>query len=157
MRKYTKTWPQIEKGHINGLIGNILRVLSANFWVAMVGFASSFIFPKILTIDDYALYHTFTLYLTYITILHLGFPSGMVINYAGGNYDEIDKRQYKSEVKLVALILLAFTVLFFILSIVFHNKMMAYIALAIIPYDLIGSYKALLQAWNKFKELFIKK
>lgn len=35
----------------DGLIGNILRVLSANFWVAFIGLLSSFVFPKILTID----------------------------------------------------------------------------------------------------------
>ena len=136
----------------NGLMGNIFRVLSANFWVAMVGFVSSFVFPKILTIDDYALYHTFTLYLTYITILHLGFPSGMVINYAGKDYEKIDKNQYKTEVKIIGIILGSFTLLFFVLSLVLKNRMLAYIALAIIPYDLIGSYKALLQAWSRFKE-----
>ena len=139
----------------NGLMGNIFRVLSANFWVAMVGFVSSFVFPKILTIDDYALYHTFTLYLTYITILHLGFPSGMVINYAGKDYEKIDKNQYKTEVKIIGIILGSFTLLFFVLSLVLKNRMLAYIALAIIPYDLIGSYKALLQAWSRFKEFSI--
>lgn len=139
----------------DGLMKNILRVLSANFWVALIGFASSFIFPKILTIDDYAFYHTFTLYLTYITILHLGFPSGMVINYAGMNYDEIDKSQYKAEIELIGIILVLFTTFFLILSAILHNRMLAFIALAIIPYDLIGSYKALLQAWNRFKEFSI--
>lgn len=144
-----------KNGRSSGLMGNIFRVLSANFWVAIVGFVSSFVFPKILTIDDYALYHTFTLYLTYITILHLGFPSGMVINYAGKNYDEIDKNQYKTEVKIVGLILGLFTLLFFVLSLALKNRMLAYLALAIIPYDLIGSYKALLQSWSRFKEFSI--
>lgn len=139
----------------SGLFGNILRVLSANFWVAIVGFASSFVFPKILTIDDYALYHTFTLYLTYITILHLGFPSGMVINYAGKNYEEIDKNQYKTEIQIIGIILGFFTTLFLVLSLALKNRMLCYIALAIIPYDLIGSYKALLQAWSKFKEFSV--
>ena len=45
----------------NSLVKNIVRVLSANFWVAAIGFIGSFIFPRILTIDAYALYHTFTL------------------------------------------------------------------------------------------------
>lgn len=143
------------KGRNSGLLGNILRVLSANFWVAMVGFASSFVFPRILTIDDYALYHTFTLYLTYVTILHLGFPSGMVINYAGKNYDEIDKNQYKTEMLIVGGTLSFFTILAFVLSVVLHNRMLAYVALAIIPHDLIGSYKALLQAWSKFREFSV--
>jgi O-antigen/teichoic acid export membrane protein len=137
------------------LKNNILRVLSANFWVALIGFASSFVFPRILTIDDFALYHTFTLYLTYITILHLGFPSGLVIKYAGKNYEDIDEKQYKTEVYIIGIILGSFTILFFLLSLFLHNKMIVYIALAIIPYDLVGSYKALLQAWSNFKKFSI--
>lgn len=135
----------------NSLVKNIVRVLSANFWVAAIGFIGSFIFPRILTIDAYALYHTFTLYLGYITITHLGFPSGMVINYAGKDYDEIDKKQYRSEILLLMGILLFFTVAFFAISIATQNRMIAYIALAIIPTGITGSYKSLLQAWNRFK------
>ena len=137
----------------NGSLGiNIMRVLTANFWVTTIGFISSFVFPKILSIDDYALYHTYTLYLTYVNILHLGFPSGMVINYAGKDYDQIDKSQYKAEVILVGSVLSFFAIVAFVLSIVLRNQMLAFVALAILPHDLIGSYKALLQAWGRFKE-----
>ena len=139
------------KGKENSLIKNIIRVLSANFWVAVIGFIGSFIFPRILTIDAYALYHTFTLYLGYITIVHLGFPSGMVINYAGKDYDTIDRRQYRSEMLLLIGILSFFTVAFFAIATISQNKMIAYIALATIPTGITGSYKSLLQAWNRFK------
>ncbi len=134
-----------------GLLNNIVKVLSANFLVAIVGFASSLFFPKILSIDDYALYQTFTLYLSYITILHLGFPSGMVIRYAGKNYDEIDKSQYKAEIKIIGIVLTFFTVLFLALAGIFKNQMVGYIAIAIIPFCFIGSYRVLLQAWSRFR------
>ena len=117
----------------SSLIKNIVRVLSANFWVAVIGFIGSFIFPRILTIDAYALYHTFTLYLGYITITHLGFPSGMVINYAGMDYDSIDRKQYRSEMLLLIGILSFFTLTFLAIAVIMSNKMIAYIALAIIP------------------------
>ena len=140
----------------NGSLGgNILRVLTANFWVSAVGFISSFIFPKILSIDDYALYHTYTLYLTYITILHLGFPSGMVINYAGKDYEKIEKKQYKTEMVILGSVLSFFAVVALVLSIILRNQMLAFVALAILPNDLIGSYKSLLQAWSKFKEFSV--
>lgn len=144
-----------DKRQNSGLIANILRVLSANFWVAIIGFIGSFVFPKILSIDDYALYHSFTLYLTYITILHLGFPSGMVINYAGKSYTSIDNNKYKTEIIIVSSILLFFTLFFILLSFLFDSKMLLYVALAIIPYDLVGSYKALLQAWSRFKSFSV--
>lgn len=136
----------------NSLIKNIARVLSANFWVALIGFIGSFIFPRILTIDSYALYHTFTLYIGYIGILHLGFPSGMVINYAGKSYDQTDKTQYRSEVLLILTILGIFTVLFATIWIITGNRMIGYITAAVIPIGVINSYKSLYQAWSQFKK-----
>ena len=135
----------------NSLAKNIIRVLTANFWVAVIGFIGSFIFPRILTIDAYALYQTFTLYLGYIAIVHLGFPSGMVINYAGKDYDTIDRKQYRSEILLLLGILSFFTLVFFVIATITNNAMLMYIALAIIPTGIIGSYKSLLQAWSRFK------
>lgn len=135
----------------NSLLSNITRVLSANFLVAIVGFIGTFIFPRILSIESYSLYHTFTLYVGYIGILHLGFPSGMVINYAGKQYDEIDKQQYKSEVLLLLVILICFTLCFLSGYLFTRDIMILYISLAIIPVCLISSYRALFQAWNKFK------
>lgn len=135
----------------SSLKSNIMRVFSANFLVTLVGFVSSFVFPKILSIDAYAIYHTYTLYIGYIAILHLGFPSGMVINYAGANYRNIDKKQYKSEVDLLLCILGGFTVLFLAAALIKQSLMLFFVAISIIPVCWVGSYKALVQAWNDFK------
>ncbi len=142
----------MKKEKKGALLSNIARVLSANFWAALIGFAGSFIFPKILEIEDYALYQTFTLYVGYIAILHLGFPSGMVINYVGQRYEDVDKKQYKSEVKLLMFILSLFTLCFLMLFLVSRNKMVAYIVLAIIPIGVVNSYKSLFQAWSEFQK-----
>ncbi len=132
-------------------MNNIVRVLSANFWVAVVSFLCSFIFPRILSVKSYALYQTFTLYIGYIAITHLGFPSGMAINYAGKDYSKLDKKQYKAEILILIGILLFFTFIFMILFFVFKDKMILYLAISVIPTGLIGSYKSLLQAWSRFK------
>lgn len=133
------------------LFKNIARVLSANFLVAIIGFLGNFIFPKILTIDSYAMYHTFTLYVGYIAILHLGFPSGMVINYAGADYETIDQGQYKSETIIVFGVLSFFTIIFSGAFFITRNNMIGYIAIAILPVCITNSYKGLLQSWAKFK------
>lgn len=137
------------------LVKNIARVLSANFLVTIIGFAGSFIFPKILSFDDYALYHTFTLYVGYIGILHLGFPSGMVLKYAGTDYDSLDRAKYKAEISILIAILTAFTLLFVGIAIFTQDRMVWYVAAAIIPIGITSSYKSLFQAWSQFK-LFSK-
>lgn len=130
---------------------NIIRVLFANFWVSAISFIGSFIFPKILTIESYAQYHQFTLYISYIAVLHLGFPSGMVINYAGKNINTIEKRQLRTEMLIVFYILSFFSVVTVALSMIYKNKMLFYIAMTILPYCAVGCFRTLLQAWNQFK------
>lgn len=131
---------------------NISRVLSTNIIVVMVGAISVFVFPKILSIESYALYHEFILYIGYISILHLGFSTGMVINYAGNNYDDINKPRYKSEIIILFSILIVFSGIFTLLSFFIDNIIIKYLAMVIFPIVLTGSYKALLQSWNKFKQ-----
>lgn len=135
----------------DGLLKNIARVLSANFVVAFVGLVGSFIFPRILSIEAYAIYHTFTLYTGYITALHFGFASGMTIRYAGKNYNKINTAQYKSEIMLLLCIWGLFTLIFVVVSIPLKSEMLLYVALSIIPIGLVGSYKSFLQAWTRFR------
>lgn len=134
---------------------DILRVLSSNLLVAIMGFLNSFIFPKIMTIDDYAIYHTFTLYLNYIAFFHLGFPNGLMIKYAGKQYKDTIKSEYKAETYIILSVLSLFTAVFIVIFFLTQNKMILYICLAIIPIDYLGSIKALWQAWGEFS-LFSK-
>lgn len=131
---------------------NIMRVLMSNFWVTAIGLVCSFVFPKVMTIEAYALYHTFTLYVGYTAILHLGFPSGMVVNYAGQSYDIIDKKQYKSEVILLILVLFFFTICSGIICLILKKAMPVFVTLSIIPVCITGSYKAIYQAWSQFEK-----
>ncbi|PJG83510.1 oligosaccharide flippase family protein [Caviibacterium pharyngocola] len=130
---------------------NISYVLSSNMIIALIGLVNVFLFPKIMTVESYALYQSFMLYITYITICHAGFSTGMAINYAGKNFEDISLRRFKSEIFLLFLIVLFF---FFFISIIYwysRYEVFYYLVLVIIPYVLVGSYKSLLQSWNKFR------
>lgn len=130
---------------------NILRVLSANGIVAIVGLASSLLLPKLLSIDEYATYQTFILYMSYIAILHLGFPTGMNIKYAGKNLEDIDKSQYRAEVRIILLILSFFTCVGLILYFATKREMLLYVSVMIFLYCFLGSFSLLIQAWGKFR------
>lgn len=130
----------------------LFKVLSANLVVLVMKLVSGFVFPKFMTTEAYADYQTFSLYLSYITILNLGFSTGMFINYGGQPYDQIDKARYKSEVGVLLGILCVFTVLFAVAWLFIPNKMLLYITLCIIPYCVVCSYQSLYQAWGEFNK-----
>jgi len=132
------------------MIKNILRVLSANVVIAIIGLVSSLFLPKILSIEDYALYQTFVLYMSYIAILHLGFPTGMNIKYAGKLIEDIDKSQYRAEMRIIMMILAFFSGIGLIISLITKEKMLLYISLMIFFYCFSGSFSLLVQAWGQF-------
>jgi len=95
------------------MVSNIFRVLISNGIVALVGLISSLLLPNLLSIDDYAEYQTFILYIGYVALFHLGFPNGLSIKYAGKSFRSIEKRQLKGEMRLLLIIISAFSVLLF--------------------------------------------
>ena len=57
---------------------DILMVTISNFTTILAGVVTGFIIPKILNVEDYGLYKTFTLYSSYIGLLSLGIVYGIV-------------------------------------------------------------------------------
>ncbi|MGN0132768.1 MAG: lipopolysaccharide biosynthesis protein [Lachnospiraceae bacterium] len=133
------------------MLKNILRVFIANGIVAVVGLLSSLFLPKTLSIEEYAVYQAFILYLGYVGILHLGFPNGLSIKYAGKNFNKIDRKQYKSELLFLILVLLVFSAIAICIAFGTQNKMMFYIAIMIFPYCFMSSFLSLFQSWGKFR------
>lgn len=132
------------------MLKNIIKVMSSNLVLVVIGFLNSIIFPLILSIEDYAYYQEFMLYLSYTNICHLGIASGMFLNYAGKQYKDIDKKQYKSEMLLLFMVLSFFSVLGMVFSAVFREDIFLLVTVSIFPYCFIASYQALLQAWERF-------
>ncbi|MBQ4600484.1 MAG: hypothetical protein IJB17_02500 [Oscillospiraceae bacterium] len=132
------------------MIKILIKVLSSNLVVLAMKLISGFVFPALMTTQSYADYQTFSLYLSYITILHLGFPTGMFVNYGGQPYDSLEKSRYKSEVAVLVGILCFFTVLFAGAWLFIRNEMLLYITLCIIPYCVVSAYQSLYQAWGEF-------
>lgn len=132
------------------MLKNIIKVFTSNGVIAMIGLINSLLFPVILTTEDYASYQEYLLYLSYINICHLGIASGMFLNYAGKNYEDTEKSQYKSEIHLIIIILTFFTIIGLIIAEISSNKLLLFTALSIVPHCVIASFQALYQAWGRF-------
>lgn len=132
------------------MLKNVIKTLLSNGLLAFLGLVNSFVLPVILSVDTYAQYQEYTLYLSYVNICHLGIASGMFLNYAGNKYADTEKSQYKSEVYLIYIVLAFFTVIGLIVSGVSRNIVILCVALSIFPHCIIASFQALYQAWGRF-------
>ena len=134
------------------MIKNIFRVLFSNIGTTAIGLISSLLFPRIMEVNEYASYQTYVLYLSYITILHLGLPTGMFIKYGGKVFSEIDKAKYKGEMRLLLIILSFFSIMVTVGGVITNKNILILVGISILPYDYVKSYLTLLQAWGDFKK-----
>ncbi|MGL6199646.1 MAG: lipopolysaccharide biosynthesis protein [Lachnospiraceae bacterium] len=134
------------------MIKNIIRVLISNFAVTIVGIFNSFVFPVLMSIDEYAGYHEFILYVSYINICHLGIATGMFLNYGGKDYKQINKEQYCSEITLLIRVLFIFSVIGVLAAAINGSFLLWVVVISIFPVCLNASFKSLYQAWGRFTE-----
>lgn len=78
------------------LIRNVSKVAISNLSTIISGVFVGLIIPKILTVDGYGYYKTFTLYASYLGLVSLGIIDGIVLKYGGLKYDELDKKMMRT-------------------------------------------------------------
>ena len=59
--------------HGRKTVFNVVKITASNFIKLFSGVLVAFLVPKIMGIDDYGIYKTFTLYATYVGIFQVGF------------------------------------------------------------------------------------
>ena len=132
------------------MIKNVIRVLISNIIVMITSFVNTLFIPLVLSIDAYAEYQTFMIYVSYIGLLTFGFHTGLFIKYAGKKRKEIDKAQFRSEMRFVIYSQLLIAAVVLIISCITRNELLFYFGLCILISNFVSVYKYLYQAWDEF-------
>ena len=77
-------------------LGNMLALLSN----ILIGF----ILPAILDIENYGYYKIYTLYISYTGLLHFGFVDGILLRFAGADYEKLDCKKFRLYTRVFALL-----------------------------------------------------
>ena len=134
---------------------DILMVTISNFTTILAGVVTGFIIPKILNIEDYGLYKTFTLYSSYIGLLSLGIVDGIVLKYGNKDLEELELEKMRSIFSIYFSINIIFTLMIFFvcLTTLKNNKVIfLFIALNIICTNITGYFQQISQITRNFKE-----
>lgn len=134
---------------------DILMVTISNFTTILAGVITGFIIPKILNIEDYGLYKTFTLYSSYIGLLSLGIVDGIVLKYGNKDLEELELEKMRSIFSIYFSINVIFTLMIFFvcLTTLKNNKVIfLFIALNIICTNITGYFQQISQITRNFKE-----
>lgn len=138
-----------------GLKKGITYVFIANIINLIISLFTGFVLPKLLSVDTYANIKLFQLYITYITVLHLGFSDGMYLRIGGKDIDKIDKKEMFEEFKTFKIFQVVVTAIAIIISIILKNQILLFCSLVILPIN-IGDYlRQVYQATGLFKKYSI--
>ncbi|MEJ9304692.1 oligosaccharide flippase family protein [Priestia megaterium] len=132
------------------LYRKIFKVIFVDAFTLLSGLIGVFFLPKIMSIDSYSLYKTFTLYITYAGVFHFGFSDGIYIKFGGRRKEEINNAQIKSYYVKLIFFTFAVSIVMLVLSFITGDVLLKYFALYILPFNLIHFYKLLYRALGEF-------
>lgn len=68
-----------------------LKVIFVEIITLVIGIISGFLLPKVLSVNGYVIIKTFSLYIAYSGMTHLGFSDGMYIVLGGKKIEKLDE------------------------------------------------------------------
>ncbi|MDD7282123.1 oligosaccharide flippase family protein [Floccifex sp.] len=136
---------------------NVLQVMTSRGIMLVSEILLGFVVPKILGVTGYGYLKTYSLYTAYTALLHFGFVDGILLKFAGQNYEDLDKKKIRTlsmffiEMQIVIGILLLLICKFFVPS---ELKFIGYmLSINTFVINLTSYYQYISQATQRFKEL----
>lgn len=129
---------------------NLFIVFGANMITLVISVCSGFLLPAYLSISSYGYYKMFQLYLNFVGMTHLGYADGIYLKYGGEDFENIDKEEISSISSTLRTLQIIFSIGLLLVSLVLKNSLIFFLALSLVPVNLITFYKNLYQATGKF-------
>lgn len=128
------------------VISNIISLFSAIF--------VAFILPKITSLIEFGYYKTFTLYVSYVGLLHFGFCDGVYLEYGGKVLSELNNRNFRFYCFFIHVMELVISIFIALFATFFTSEDVRFLfyALAIYSFFHISAsfYNLVLQATSQF-------
>lgn len=129
---------------------SILKVFSTNILQLVSNIIIGFIVPAMLSLGAYSNLKTYTLYLSYIGLLHFGFVDGLFIKYGGKSKDEICLEEFKGEHTFLLVLESLVSILFLCFGFLRKDMVLILFGLTILPYMIQAFHRYIYQATAEF-------
>ena len=142
------------------LIRNIIKVAMSNVTTILSGILIGFLVPKFLTVEDYGLYKTFTLYVSYLGLFQFGIVDGIVLRYGSKNYEELDRFRFRAYFKWTLIIQGVVSACFILAGMIINNEwglISILLGINLLPSNYTGYYQQISQITQRFNEYSIRK
>ena len=130
---------------------NVLSLFGANIIYLIINVLNSFLLPKFLSIETYAVVKTYTLYIGYAGFLSLGYADGMYLRYGGEHIEKIKRDELGENYKSYLALEIVVSLICFLFGIAIKDYVVIFFAIGSLFINLIGYYKNLYQALGEYK------
>lgn len=130
----------------------IMSVFFANVLNLVISLFTAFILPKLMSVETYGEIRLFTLAVTYLGILHLGYSDGMYLRNGGKTINTLDKKEIKIEFDTFKIFQLMVCFLAIVISLIIGNKILLMCSLVIVPVGVSNYVRSLYTAIGEFKK-----
>lgn len=129
------------------------KVILVDFLGLLVGILNGFLLPKFIELDQYAMIKTFSLYISYSGVFHIGFSDGLYIMLGGKSADELKQGKIKAYLHaLIKILLLTIGGLALISFFITKDIIFRLFILYTIPFQITLFQSLLLRATGQFEK-----
>ena len=144
----------------SNVLKNMLHVAFSQGISLAASIVTSIFLPKILNVTDYGLFRIFTLYLGYTALLHFGFVDGILLRFAGNNYESLSKEEMRTYSRFYMAMQLIVGGIVCVSGIFVANSDYRFIlwmlGIDLVAINLTSYYQFLSQATKRFREYALK-
>lgn len=139
---------------------NIIHVAFSQGVALFSGIITGLLLPKVLPLHDYGMLKIFTLYVAYTALLHFGFTDGVLLRFAGSNYEDLNKKEQRTYSRFLIFTQILFGGLLAGASFFVQNAdyrfILVMLGIDMVALNLTAYYQYLSQATQRFREFSLK-
>ena len=128
----------------------LLKILIANIISLVINILNSFLLPKYLSVDTYAVLKTYTFYVGYAGFLSIGFADGMYLKYGGKELENIDYKELGISLRSYIFMECIICSLVAVVAFIIDKPILLVVALGAFFINIIGYYRNLYQAVGEY-------
>lgn len=144
----------------NSVFKNIIHIAFSQGISLMASIVTSIFLPKILNINSYGFFRIFTLYLGYTALLHFGFIDGILLRFAGTDYESLPKKEVvtysKFYISMQLIIGMVISLCGLCVSNADYRFILVMMGIDMVVINVTSYYQFLSQATKQFREYALK-
>lgn len=139
---------------------SIIKVAFGNVVALFAGIISGFILPKIMDLTNYGYYKTFSLYISYLSLLNLGVLDGLLLCFGDKDYEQLNKKQFRFYSKFFLFVFCVPVVIGIASGFIFFSGEFRYIiiflSICLWCVNITTYYQYISQATRRFNEISLR-